>query len=144
MRRRMHGTYRENNDANCRNFHISITVKQMSAKYNMATWFNFTAIYRYPVLYLDQGSIVGSTTAAECWRRGLQRNAIGSFSCGGTFCITCPVTRRPNTFLSEGCCILRRASDVTYVPQHTASKRSSREFLLFVTVSSFHIQHRAL
>jgi hypothetical protein len=64
----------------------------MSAKYNMATWFSFTAIYRYTVLYLDLGSIVGSTTAAECWRRGLQRKAIGSFSCGRKFCITCPVT----------------------------------------------------
>jgi hypothetical protein len=86
------GTYRENSGADCRNIHISITVKQMSAKYNMATWFNFTAIYRYPMLYLDQGSIVGRTTAAECWRRGLQMIAIGSFSSGRTFRISCPVT----------------------------------------------------
>jgi hypothetical protein len=42
----------------------------MSAKYNMATWFNISAICRFLALYLDLRSIVGSTTAAEPWRRG--------------------------------------------------------------------------
>jgi hypothetical protein len=60
----------------------------MSAKYNMATWFNISAICRFLMLYLDLGSIVGSTTAALASRR----EAIGSLSCGRNFCIACSVT----------------------------------------------------
>jgi len=39
----------EKNGANCRNIHISVHMKQ-SANYNMATWYNPTAIYRFLAL----------------------------------------------------------------------------------------------
>ena len=46
------GTYRGKNGANCRNIHISMQLKQ-PANYNMATWDDPTAIYRF--LALDPG-----------------------------------------------------------------------------------------
>jgi hypothetical protein len=145
--RSKYGTYRENSGADCRNIHISITVKQMSAKYNMATCFNSTAIYRYSLLYLDQRSIVGSGRQYDCcrmlasgiaeesdWFIQLRKNILCYLPCNLK-------TQHVSVLKGAVSCAV---SYFTHVFQHTASNRSSRKFLLFVTMLSLLVQRRAL